>query len=706
MSAIPEDSREGKGILSNQVFRDLATIVGVLLSIEAGGVLYSIYILGLYKDGRWSWYIALDVLLFIAVMAVGAFLGVRWGKDVNVFGELVRAGEPTTVEQAKKAAKAIFEWPKKAAIFYCLAYSAAFILCLAVLTRLGHISARESGGLIAFKLIAIFSMSVIVYSACKMVERPMLGEAVARLFAGRVYSWPHSRIEIRYKIFGVLAMVAAYLMCGSVLMGFSQARRARAAQLESDLTFWLGQAEESLKRRGQKPDFSGLPDKIGSSSNLVAVSSSGEILAGDVWALTPDELEMIVTSDAKGPVIDNKNGRVIILGDPLESGHRLAAVGKLEAGGLSARVRNDLIALLLASLLLLAAATYILVNDINGPLQNVLEFLRAIADNETGKNLRAYSEDEMGDFARELARTTDLLRDRNRSIELLHHIEALSESIEINCSFTKSAVEEQAAGALEQGEAVHDALQISAELAITAGSISKNANSLLRDAEENLSFCTESRERLTRVLEDLRSMADFVHELSDVVVYLGRNIGDVTLGMEMIEEINEQLNLLAFNAQLEAAGAGEAGSRFMVVAEETARLCRRAFVSAEAIGEMIEQTRDAMERAAETSMKGIEIVTKNEAMIDEITATIVEIDGRARDSEETARGIAAITAQQEAACGEMNETIEGLSAAAAQIKSNADNVLSAITKLATMTVQLEKELNVANRDGAQKRTIN
>ena len=162
---------------------------------------------------------------------------------------------------------------------------------------------------------------------------------------------------------------------------------------------------------------------------------------------------------------------------------------------------------------------------------------------------------------------------------------------------------------------------------------------------------------------------------------LGNDIRKMSGVVEIIEEVAIQINLLALNAQIESAGAGEAGKRFEVVAEEVRRLAESTMDSVKRIGVLVNSTLQATDQAVQSARSGAGRVEKGAELADAVGNTFKEIQKQADSTELVARKIAIITSQQKTASEQLADTISGVHASAQQIKESTDNVLTAMAKL-------------------------
>ena len=206
-------------------------------------------------------------------------------------------------------------------------------------------------------------------------------------------------------------------------------------------------------------------------------------------------------------------------------------------------------------------------------VQDISEAMRRVADGD----LRAYAEtggrDELGTLAAQFNEMSRRLREQSEDRDKM--VGQIKDSIRKLSSSSAGILKisnEQAANANQQASAVQEASTTSKEIAVTAKEITNNALSVQEVAERSSAASTQGAESLKAATHGMKALKMQVQTLAERTVELGENSQKIGGVVNIIEEISEQTNLLALNAAIEAAGAGEAGKRFGVVAQEVRRL--------------------------------------------------------------------------------------------------------------------------------------
>jgi methyl-accepting chemotaxis protein len=225
----------------------------------------------------------------------------------------------------------------------------------------------------------------------------------------------------------------------------------------------------------------------------------------------------------------------------------------------------------------------------------------------------------------------------------------------------------------------HNAETLSAAAQKTSHTVSQMAsavNEVAKIAEEADRISNRAQEdarsgdeAVARTIHGMKSISETMENTARVITGLGKRSQEIGKILEVIEEIADQTNLLALNAAIEAARAGEAGRGFAVVADEVRKLAERSVEATKEIGEVIRQvqtdTTDAVEAAkagASETKEGISLADKAGLALRSI------IDSVSRSSQLMAQ-IAAATAKQSQASAEVLQTVSNMNAATNQVTS-------------------------------------
>jgi methyl-accepting chemotaxis protein len=182
---------------------------------------------------------------------------------------------------------------------------------------------------------------------------------------------------------------------------------------------------------------------------------------------------------------------------------------------------------------------------------------------------------------------------------------------------------------------------------------------------------------------------------------LGNKSQQIGAVLEIVSELAEQTNILAINATIEASGAGEAGKRFGVVADEIRRLADRVATSTKEIRALIDDVRGAVNTtvmATETSVKAVEAGGRQFA---DVAAAFKQIGGLVGTTTDASREIELSTKQQATAAEQVRAAVTDVAQAAAETEASTGQTVQTAAQLGVLSRNLQRMIHAqaAGRQG-------
>ncbi|GAB4265571.1 MAG: hypothetical protein Kow0092_17960 [Deferrisomatales bacterium] len=429
----------------------------------------------------------------------------------------------------------------------------------------------------------------------------------------------------------------------------------------------------------------------------------------------PVELELLKRARGAADLEDARRGRFTLKAVPLHNDDRSPCFSCHSGDGpylgtvvmgfdfsefdreLASATRRQVLSLAV-SLVLVVGVVYLCVRLlVLRPLFHVVRGAQRMAQGDLSQPVEAAGQDEMARLGEHLntlrAHLRGSLQESNAVAEALAQaVEELDRSSEHLVTIAM----EQSSGAAEQASAVQEATTTSEEIAATSNEISANVESVEQVAEETYNAGIKGREAVRAAIEGMAQVKTNVKSLADATLDLGSKSQKIGGIVDIIDEISEQTHLLALNAAIEAAGAGEHGKRFSVVAAEIRRLAERTVEATAQIKGLIEEIQNSTNDTVLATEAGTKIVMAGAEKVDKIGESLEGILALVHQTKESTKEITVATQQQATAGEQLVLTITDINDVAIQVNRSAEQVEKAVIRLKDLARKL-KELVEENK---------
>jgi len=326
--------------------------------------------------------------------------------------------------------------------------------------------------------------------------------------------------------------------------------------------------------------------------------------------------------------------------------------------------------------LLILAITRQLLRSVLQPLAKIIQAARAMAQGNLRAPISVDSRDEAGQLQQSLADMQASLR------QMIETIRTESEELRRASQHLSQTSSEVARGASEQAEGATSMAAAMEQMIGNIAQIAEHTRSARDIAEQSEQLTTSGGQVIVGVVDGMNHIADAVNQSSQTVTVLGQSSEEIDSIIQVIRGIAEQTNLLALNAAIEAARAGEAGRGFAVVADEVRGLAARTAQSTEEITAMIQRIRESTAQAVKSMDAGVNRVSEGVGMARQANASITEIRQGVQRSAQMVDEIAHTITEQSKASNEVAERVEMISEVAQRNNR-------AMQELAQMLVQMD-----------------
>jgi methyl-accepting chemotaxis protein len=269
-------------------------------------------------------------------------------------------------------------------------------------------------------------------------------------------------------------------------------------------------------------------------------------------------------------------------------------------------------------------------------------------------------------------------------------IGAAVQHVQSSSAELQSAANQQASGAKESSTAMTEINTTISELMATSRQIAESAQRVAHVAEETSSAARAGDHTVQKTQESVSGIKRQVDLIVMHMLDLGKKSQQIGGILEIINELAEQTNILAINATIEAFGAGDAGKRFAVVADEIRKLADRVGGSTKEIRVLIEEIRAAVNTTVMATEGGSKAVDLGARQFAEVTAALKQITELLGTTTEAAREIELSTKQQATAVAQVNEAVSDVAKASKETEVSANQTLQTAGQLAGLSRELTR----------------
>lgn len=318
----------------------------------------------------------------------------------------------------------------------------------------------------------------------------------------------------------------------------------------------------------------------------------------------------------------------------------------------------------------------------------VSQFKDAEAEGDLTVRLDAQHKDEIGDLSRSINQFLEKIQG------IVSNVVATTHSVATTSSELSATSAEISQGAEEQSVQSERVATAMGEMSSTVAEVAKNSQAAAEGAKNAQTVAAKGGEIVSNAVIGIEELTALVERTAGEVKQLGENSEQIGEIISVIDDIADQTNLLALNAAIEAARAGEQGRGFAVVADEVRQLAERTTKATSEVRERIGRVQSetamvvtSMEEGATKSEEGIKLVREAGDALSEIVQSVDSVSGMIQQ-------IATAAEEQSSTTDEISVNIEGMAKITGETTEKVKTNSAAITGLNTTFDELRTLVEV------------
>ncbi|MBJ2146038.1 methyl-accepting chemotaxis protein [Vibrio sp. IB15] len=344
----------------------------------------------------------------------------------------------------------------------------------------------------------------------------------------------------------------------------------------------------------------------------------------------------------------------------------------------------------LIQLAVIAFVAMFVIKKALAPLTTLSSEMKALSkgDGDLTQRITVNSKDEIGTLAHHvnafIAKLQEIVRDIADSSSQLNEQSEVSTNV---ARQTSDGLTVQLHEISQIATAVH-------EMSATAEEMANNAQMTADSAISSTENCEQGKRVIIRNQDSITNLAQQVENASGIIQELEKNALDINTILSTISDIAEQTNLLALNAAIEAARAGEQGRGFAVVADEVRVLSQRTHSSTDEIREMIETLQKNSVSAVESMQRSQDLAQSSVDDANNATTALEEIATSIQQISDMASHISNAASEQRTVTGEVSKNIQLVNDVSDKMSTEADNSRHLSEELRGIAQQLNTQVQL------------
>ena len=383
--------------------------------------------------------------------------------------------------------------------------------------------------------------------------------------------------------------------------------------------------------------------------------------------------------DQMNPLADQM---ATLLGQLTQINQKAAADARAESISTYESAKWAVIVLIIVAVVIAVVIAILISRSVNQPLAQAVLSARFIADGDLTQPLTVDGSDELTELAQALKQMQQKLRDA------IGHIASSSSQL-ASAAEQLNVITDESAKALQlQNDEVQQAATAITEMSSAVDEVAGTALKTSEASSQSAELAKDGAKKVLQTSNVIEKMNGDVQHSTKVISTLADKVSSINQVLEVIRSVADQTNLLALNAAIEAARAGEAGRGFAVVADEVRSLAHRTQTSTGEIEQMIQQ----VQASAKEAVNAMNLISGNADNAQQVATAAAEaltlIDKNIMEISDQNHVIAGAAEEQSKVAREIDRNIVTISDLAAQTADGSSQTTASAGELSRLAIEL------------------
>ncbi|NBF01009.1 HAMP domain-containing protein [Pseudomonas sp. Fl5BN2] len=433
--------------------------------------------------------------------------------------------------------------------------------------------------------------------------------------------------------------------------------------------------------------------RIGQSGSLALLDEQSKWLVPPAGVQALDQAAQFMVAAArepgKGRFWSDQDEDFYSLAVPFAGGpwSVVASMPKAEIRAVTWSVGIRLVIGSLLAMLLAVGATVWLLRSKLAPLSDLVRQAQALGGGDLSARLNVSSHDEIGQLARSFNQMGEALSN------MVEHIRRSAAEVNGRAQVLSGLSSGAYEGMEQQSGEITSMAGAVEEFSATSLNIADNMGSTQRLAQENAQQTHIGRESMEQASSSLEQIAGALDSTATVINTLGQRSQEIGGIVGVITAIADQTNLLALNAAIEAARAGEQGRGFAVVADEVRNLASRTREATTEISQMITSIQQETGHAIETMEQGNRLMQEGLSRNADVASALALIDEQSRSAGEQFAAITTASQEQSSTATVLSSNLQSIAQANSEQREVVSNLAVTARELESLAADLRQEVD-------------